>query len=49
MRFLINTGFVLFTLSFALSCTGAAAEFYLTPAAIFGGSSLIALAIYKKK
>jgi len=51
MKILIGIGFTLFILSFALVCAGGGEgiEFCLTPAAIFGGSSLIALAIYKKK
>jgi hypothetical protein len=47
MKILINIGFGLFVISFALVVVG---EFeYLTPSSIFGGSSLIASAIYSKK
>jgi len=49
MKILIGIGFTLFILLFALSFSGGEGIVYcLTPASIFGGSSLIALAIYKK-
>ncbi len=47
MKILINIGFGLFIISFLLVLVGGFE--YLTPSSIFGGSSLIASAIYNKK
>jgi hypothetical protein len=47
MKILIGIGFLLFALSLAISLAGDYRA--LTPSSIFGGSSLIAFAIYSKK
>lgn len=47
MKILIGTGFCLFVFSLAIALIGD--DRFLTPSSIFGGSSLIAFAIYIKK
>jgi len=47
MKILIGIGFCLFVLSLAIALMGE--DELLTPSSIFGGSSLIACAIYTKK
>jgi len=51
MKILIGIGFALFIifLLLALIDGNTGVSLYLTPAAIFGGSSLIAIAIHNKK